>query len=87
MVMLAVSVHLGYLAAFLAVSVAASFALGWFVRRAQGPREDESPVGSGRAWETATTREVDYGRHSLAAEALASEVGAESVATAPGGDA
>lgn len=59
-------VSVGYLTAFLALSITAAFALGWFLRKAQGPREGESPPARG-SWERATTRAVDFGPSLLGA--------------------
>jgi hypothetical protein len=57
-------VHIGYVIAFVAVSVGASFALGWFVRKAQGPREDDAPPANG-SWERATRTSIDFGPASI----------------------
>jgi hypothetical protein len=53
-----------YMLAFLALSWASAFGLGWFCRHGNGPREAE-PVPPGKAWERATNASIEFGDRAI----------------------
>lgn len=58
-----------YAAAFCLLSALAT----WLVARGLGRVREPDEVAPGRAWETATTRAVDYGGFALERQALAGD--------------